>query len=166
MPVSYNTREAGDDVYEQFTLRKTFELAATVAGVKGNLFTMNAAGRLVAITASGGVVDLSNGVFQAAAPRAARATIDTGDSGPTVQAHMRGGWILIKGAASLLPGMRVVPSASGATVDDAKVMKAPASTDPLNILGTIYEIITKGTTDQFKLVSADNDLVVVQLGTL
>lgn len=167
----YNNRDVGDDIYEQFTLRKTFELTDNVAGVKGSFYTMTAYGRLTPITCAASIVDLSNGVFQAAANRGAvDVTLTAGVPDkplPTVQAHMKGGWILAKAIAGMVPGMLVVPqNDTASTVVAGTVKPAVASTDVRNVMGTLYEIVTKGTNDGFKRVTEADDLVVIQLGVI
>ena len=160
--VNINPRKAGDSIYEQYTVVRTFQLASTVAAVKGNCYTVNAEGRLVALTAVAGLVDVSKGLFQAAADRAA-ATYTEGN-GPTVQCFVTPAWILLKGAADLVEGTRVAISAALAVVTPDTVMALPSTGTINNLVGKLHQILTLDDTENPKSKTAAGDLVVVQLG--
>ena len=163
--VRTNPREAGDDIYEQYTIKKTYELASATAATKGNIYKFNDDGRLIVLTASSGAVDLVKGAVQATAAVTAQ-TYSSG-SGPTVQCHVGGSWVILKAAAAnMTPQTKVVVSGSGSTVAPQKVAALGTSTTSAYILGKIHEILAADSNGNTKLKTAVDDLVVVQLGVV
>ena len=161
--VRINPRSVGDDIYEQYTLKKTYELATDVTGVKGNLYTFGAGGRLFNLSGQAGAVTLASGVVQATADVPLESY--TSGSGPTVQCHVGGSWVILKAAAAnMTPQMRVVVSGTGTTVQPQHVAQLGTTTAIAYVLGTIHEILAVDSNENSKLVTAVDDLVVVQLG--
>ena len=162
--VNTSPREPGDDIYEQYTIKKTYELATDVSAVKGNLYTFGTGGRLVNLAGNSGAVTLASGVVQATAAVPSK-TMVTGEPQPTVQCHVGGSWVILKAdAANLFPQMRVVVSGSGSTVKPQHVAQLGTTTTISYILGTVHEILATDSNEKQKLATAADDLVVVQMG--
>ena len=162
--VRISPRETGDDIYEQYTIKKTYELATDVSAVKGNLYTFGAGGRLVNLQSSSNLVTLASGVVQATAKVASK-TLVTGEAQPTIQCHVGGSWVILKAAAAdMTPQMRVVVSATGSTVKPQHVAQLGTTTAFAYVLGTIHEILAFDSNEKQKQVTAIDDLVVVQMG--
>ena len=162
--VRTNPREPGDDIYEQYTIKKTYELATTVAAKKGNLYTFNNAGKLIALTVASSKVNLAKGVVQATA-KVDAVTYATGN-GPKVQCHVAGSWCILKSARANLPVQsRVVVDVNASDEIVEQSVDAIGTTTTLAyILGTIHEVLTPGTGNTVKTTTEAGDLIVVQMG--
>lgn len=148
----------GDIPYSQYSrITKNF-IKNGVAGTKGDIFTLDAAGRLIKPVTTTSVADLTKGARQAMATFTDPGAEDTND----VQVLSAGSRILIKADANLVPGQEVELKAVTSTTTPDKVMAGVAPRSK-GFLGRIFEIYTKGTDGAVKQVTADNDLVVVEL---
>ena len=156
--VNIDPREPGDDVYEQYTIKKTYQLADAGAAVKGNLYSFDAAGKLIPVTAVGGAVSLHKGCVQATV------SVPAATPGKLVQCHVGGSWIIMLAGAAMTTQSRVVVSASGTTVSPNKTGLITTSTSVAYVLGTIHEILSQTTEGVVKTLAAINDKIVVQLG--
>ena len=148
----------GDVPYPQYSVTDSEFVKQAVAIVKGEIYTIDAAGRLIAVTGTGAVADLSAGAVQARDALAAPAAEDTDE----VQVLKRRSRILMKADANLVPGNLVNLKCVGGTVTPDKVQAAASPKDD-GYLGTIYGIYTLGTNGAKKQVTADDDLVEVDL---
>ena len=164
--VNTNPREPGDDIYEQYTIKKTYQLATGVTAIKGNLYTFNTSGTLINLVNSSGTVALNAGVVQATAD-VAPVSYTSGD-GPTVQCHVAGSWVILKSAGDIPVQSRVIVDVD--TVATPNVPR-PQYVDSLGTttaiayaLGTIHEVLTLGSGETVKTLAAEDDLVVVQMG--
>ena len=164
-----NPKEVGDDIYEQYAIKKTQELDSAIAGVKGGFYVFNANGRLVVPTVvSNEITTTREGIVQAAANVPAvtltAAQITAGGPYPTIQCHMRGSWVLASAVADLHPGNKVKLVGDGTTITSGRVQKLGSSDNIVESVGTIYEIYTRGTNGAVKNKTVLGDLVVVQTG--
>jgi hypothetical protein len=157
MPVE-SPLKIGDVPYPQYSRVSKNFIKISVAVTKGNIFTLDAAGRLIAPVTTSSVADLTKGARQAMATVAAPAAEDTDD----VQVLAAGSRIIMKADASLVPGQEVELKAVTSTTTPDKVMAGVAPRSK-GFLGRIFEIYTKGTDGAVKQVTADGDLVIVEL---
>ena len=162
-----NPYEAGDDIFQQEGLTRSHKVAANLAIVKGNIYTKNAAGFLVAPSATGSVAALNRGVFQAKTAHSANATA----GGAFVQCLNKSAWMILKAPAGIVEGNRVGLATPTATTIDADTCKAVTDYDA-GFLGTVYQILTVNDVtdvsapDERKDVTLAGDLVVVQTGVI
>ena len=159
-----NPYEPGDDIYQQYDLTRTMRAASGVAITKGNLYTLNADGRLIALTASSGAIaSTTKGLFQAKTSVDA-VTYTDADNAPEVQCLINGEFIVMKAPANIVEGDRVaVGVGTGTTITPDKVEVATSSSY-LDYLGTVFQILTVDTDENKKLKTAVDDLIVIQRG--
>lgn len=148
----------GDEPYPNYSVTDREYIKQSLAIIKGNIYTLDTAGRMIVPPASTGAANLSRGAIQAKADALAPAAEDTDE----VQVLKRGSRILLLAPAGLVPNQEVELAASGSTPDPDKC-KASVSPHGLGYLGRIFEIYTKGTDGAKKQVTADDDLVVIDL---
>ena len=171
--VNINPKKAGDLVYPQYAVIRTFELASAQSATKGHIMTTDADGRLTPITAVGGRITNAKGLFQIIADRGAQTYHATNNPiRPTVQAAITTSWVLLKAAADVTAGDRVtLVTPTDTTVTPDTVV---TSGDSLVIgvsftafVGRVYRIYTVDETETPKKTkTVADDLVVVMLGEL
>lgn len=151
--------KAGDAPFQQYSATVTRIIKANLAIIKGSIFTPDSSGRLIVPISTSSVADLSTGVYQARESVTAGAVEDT-DKVQCLTVESR---IILKAAASLTVGQSVELSSSGSTTDNTKVMAA-VYPKTKGFLGRIFAIYTPNTDGTEKQVTADNDLVIIDLG--
>lgn len=155
-----NPYKIGDDIYEQYSLTKKIPISAGLNVLKGVIYTLNSSGYLVAVPAAAAEeADLSKGAFQA------KDNVDNtaGANGDlSVECLVLGAWIILQAPAGLVIGQMVSLAVAVSVVDPDKT--EGAITRDRGYLGRIYEILTKNTDSTNKIVTADNDLIVIQSG--
>ena len=158
--MSLNPKEPGEVFYPQYTVVKTMPIKGQTRIQKGYLYTADGDGYLVAPGNDG----FLNGIFQAQrdVPASAAGTADGADRVDCLCIRSRIG---IKGTANLVASMRVrYDAATGKVAVFAIAGASPTKEETLGIVGSIYEIYTKTSLRAEKLKTADNDVVVVDLG--
>lgn len=148
----------GDVPYPQYSRVTSEFIKNALAITKGFIYTKDSAGRLIVPITTSSVADLTLGIYQAMADATAPSAEDTDQ----VQCLNPGSRIILKADASLVVGQSVDLKAVTSTTTQDKVM-AGVSPDGKGHLGRIFEIYTKGTDGVKKQVTADNDLVVVEV---
>lgn len=149
----------GDIPFPQYSVTDSEFLKDAVASTKGDIMTLDAAGRLIAVIGAGIIADLNRGAMQAAVTRVAPSAEDTDE----IQVLKRGSRILLKANVNLSPGDRVELKTVGGVVSPDKVQLAPAGSKTQGYLGTIFQVYTLGTDGVKKQFTADDDLVIVEL---
>ncbi|MBL4817999.1 MAG: hypothetical protein JKY15_02030 [Deltaproteobacteria bacterium] len=149
----------GDLPYDQFQNIDTEIIKDALAITKGKIYTPDAQGRLIAPITTTSVADLSRGIMQAISDAPAPIAEDT----DKVQVAKVGSRIILKADASLTVGQAVDLKAVTATTTADKVM-AGVSPNGKGHLGRIFEIYSEGTDQAEKKVTADGDLVVIDVG--
>lgn len=159
-----NPKKPGDDVFPQYSITRTLRAASAVEITKGNLYTLNSDGRLIALTASSGAIaSTTKGLFQAKTSVAA-VTYTDADKAPEVQCLVNGSWILMKAPANIVEGDRVaVAVGTGTSITPDKVEVATSSSF-LDYLGTVHSIYTVDDNTTPKIKTAADDLVIIQRG--
>lgn len=148
----------GDVPFPQYSVVDSEFIKNAVAVTKGAVMTLDAAGRLIAVTASNSVADLTRGAMQPMDTRAAPSAEDTDE----VQVLKQRSRIIMKADVNLSPGDDVDLKAVTTTVTPDKVMKGIAPRGK-GYLGKIFQIYTLGTDGVKKQKTADNDYVIVDL---
>ena len=148
----------GDVPYPNYSVTDSQYIKNALAITKGNIHTLDAAGRLIVPVSTTGVADLTKGAFQAKADAVAPTAEDT----DKVQVLKQRSRILLLAPAGLVDGQEVELASTGSTTDPDKC-KAAASPRTKGYLGKIFEIYSKGTDGVRKQVTADDDLVVIDL---
>ena len=146
-----NPKTIGDITYSQepFWRVTTLPIKISVPVVKGKLMTIDAAGRLIAITGT----TVTNGIFQPLADVVAPTAEDT----DFVQVVTMGSRILQKAPSGVTVGNPV-----NITASHDKIIKGGRA--DLARLGTVFEIYTRDTNSTKKQVTADDDLVIIESG--
>ena len=160
MPV-LTPHQPGDAYYPQFDVRRSMPINAGVSIVKGNIYTADSQGNIVAVTGSGGVAFLGDGLFQATVDLAAVTGESDGDR--NVQFITPASYMILKADASLTVGNRVDLKIVGAVVTADRVQGAPLIYSRGSI-GRIFRILSVDGKELQKQVTAANDLVVVRTG--
>ena len=152
----------GDNVFPQYNVTQTVFVAQGVEIVKGRIYTMNAAYRLIVPVVATGVADLSRGIFQAQAS----ITAPTDDIS-TVQVWGMRSRIALKAPSGVGPGTMVdiaTPTATTITADKVKVVTISTGK---GYLGRIFNVLAKDAYGNYKhITDADNQLVLVDLGAI
>lgn len=128
--------------------------------VEGRVYTTDTTGRLIIPAVTTNVADLTKGILQALA------TTVTGDGNIDVQVALPPSRIILKAPPGLKKNDRVdiaTPTSSTVTQDKVEVN---AGAFNKGYLGRIFEIDTKNADGSRKLVTVDDDLVVVDLGVV
>lgn len=149
----------GDVPYPQYAVVLTKIIKNALAITKGHIYTPDAEGRLLVPVSTTSVADLTRGAFQAMADAAAPSAEDT----DSVQCLTKRSRIILKANANLVVGQEVDLKSSNSTTTADKCMAA-VSPHGKGYLGKIMEIYTKGTDGAIKPKTADNDLVIIDLG--
>jgi len=153
--MSFVSPGPGDIHYSQYAVVDTYPIKDAVSIVKGNCYTMNADGHLIAFTAGSGAVTNLNGVFQAMADSAAVSGEAAGSR--RVQCLVKRSRICMKAPADVTPGDRVAIAASGSTVTADTVQVATSQ-----IIGTVFEILALSNRRP-KAKTAAGDLILVDV---
>ena len=164
--VNIDPREPGDDVYEQYTIKKTYPIKTGVAVTKGNLYTFDDDGYIVALTAVAGAVTLHRGCVQATVSVAAKTYTARADA-PIVQCHVGGSWVILEAGTAMPVQSRVtvgVDSADNTVVTANRTGLLGTTVAVAYVLGTIHEILSQTTEGVVKTAAAVGDKIVVQLG--
>lgn len=133
-------------------------LSSVVPVFLGRIYTTDGSGRLIVPTAATSEADLTNGVLQA------RATTVTGDGFTQVQVATAPSRILLKVPAGIKINDKVDLATPTATTVDQEKVKKGGNAFSSGYLGRVFEIDTKNTDGSKKLVTVDNDLVIIDLG--
>ena len=152
----------GDNVFPQYNVTQTVFVAQGVEIVKGRIYTMNAAYRLIVPVVASGVADLSRGIFQAQASIAAPANETS-----TVQVWGMRSRIALKAPTGVGPGTMVdiaTPDATTITADKVEIVTVSSGK---GYLGRVFNVLAK---DQYgnylRITDTDNQLVLVDLGAI
>lgn len=148
----------GDPPFHQYLRVDSEFLKNAVPSTKGNIMTLDAAGRLIAVTGAAAIADLTRGAFQAMVTRAAPTAEDTDE----IQVIKQGSRIILKANVNLSPGDRVeLKCVAGVVTPDKVQLAASPQTD--GYIGKIFQVYTLGTDGVKKQFTADDDLVIVDL---
>jgi len=148
----------GDIPFPQYSVIDREFIKNAVAVTKGDIMTLDAAGRLIVVTGATTIADLSRGALQILVTVVAPTAEDT-DEVQVLKARSR---IILKANVNLSPGDRVELLTVAGAVTANKVQLA-ASPPGNGYLGHIFQILTQGTDGVKKQFTADNDLVIVDL---
>ena len=153
-----NPKTIGDNIYPQYNRVITIP-CGTGAITKGNLYTLNSEGYLVAAGTTRG--SFASGLYQAAVSAPADTTAGT----HTVQVYASGSRVLCKAPADLVRG-DLVEYTTGTTNILKKLTLAASvtSADFLAKVGRLYDIYTQSDLNTPKRKTEANDLVEVELG--
>jgi len=149
----------GDLPYPNRSVVDTEIIKNALAIAKGKIYTLDAAGRLIAPVTTSSVADLTKGKVQALDD----ATAPTAEDTDSVQVAKVGSRIILKADPNLVPGQDVDLKAVTSTTTADKCMAA-VSPHGKGYLGKIFEIYSEGTDQARKQVTADGDLVVIDFG--
>ena len=159
-----NPYKPGDDIYEQYSLTRTQKVATGVAITKGHLYTKNATGFLIALTASSGAIAAATrGLFQAKVNVAA-VTYTEVVNAPSVQCLIKGSFMIFKAPATVVEGDKVNVSVSGTTTVTPDTIEVNNAVPGIDFVGTVHQLLTVDSDEEPKLVTEANDLVIVQSG--
>jgi len=148
----------GDVPFPQYSVVDSEFLKNAVPSTKGEIMTLDAAGRLIAVVGATVIADLTRGAFQAMVTRVAPTAEDTDE----IQVLKQRSRVVLKANVNLSPGDRVnLLTVAGAVTPD-KVMTANSPRDN-GYLGKIFQVYTLGTDGIKKQFTADDDLVIVDL---
>lgn len=160
MPNS-NPYKPGDDVYPKYNVTTTEKIKSGVSITKGEVYTLDSNGYLVALTAASGTANINNlnGVFQAKDTVAAPSSGDS-DGKRSVQVLRKRSRIAMYAPANVTRGDTVAVAAASGTPDPDKVL-IQASSNPA--IGEVFDILTVDSDANKKLKTADNDVILVEL---
>jgi hypothetical protein len=161
--VNIDPREPGDDVYEQYTIKKTYPILSDGAVTKGHLYTFNDDGYIVPLVAVAGAVTLHRGVVQATVSVPAK-NYTGRENAHTVQCHVAGSWVILEAGVAMPVQSRVVVQGSVAVVTPNRTGIIAVGTAIAYVLGTIHEVLTQSTEGVVKTAAAIGDKIVVQMG--
>lgn len=147
----------GDIPFPQYARVDSEFLKNAVPSTKGNVMTLDPAGRLIAVTGTGIIADLNRGAMQAMVTRIAPVAEDTDE----IQVLKQGSRIILKANVNLSPGDRVELKTVGGVVSPDKCQLAPAGAHTQGFLGRIFQVYTLGTDGVKKQFTADDDLVII-----
>ena len=149
----------GDVPFPQYSVTDSEFLKNAVPSTKGNIMTLDAAGRLIAVVGAAAIADLRRGAFQAAVTRVAPTAEDTDE----IQVLKQRSRVVLKADVNISPGDAVELKTVAGVVTPDKVQLAPAGTHTQGFLGRVFQIYTLGTDGVKKQFSADDALVIVDL---
>lgn len=152
----------GDDAFPEYNVSDSEFLKNAVPSTKGEIMTLDLAGRLIAVVGAVAIADLNRDAMQAKVTRVAPTAEDT-DEIQVLKARSR---VVLKADVNLSPGDRVELKTVAGVVTPDKVQLAPAGSITQGYLGRIFQILTLGTDNAKKQATADDDLVTVDLGLL
>ncbi len=142
-----NPLQVGDISYPEFAITTTLPISADLPIVKGTIYTIDAAGNLIAVTDT-----VVKGIFQASTKAPTNATAGSN----LVQCLCQRSRILMSAPAGIVRGDSINLTAGG------KAITAGAKAS-VNYIGTVFELYTKPDTGVTKKVTELNDLVVIDL---
>lgn len=148
----------GDVPFPQYSVVDSEFLKDAVPSTKGEIMTLDPAGRLIAVVTTSSVADLTRGAMQATVTRVAPTAEDTDE----IQVLKQRSRIVMKADVNLSPGDDVDLKAVTSTTTPDKVMKGIAARGK-GYLGKIFQIYTLGTDGVKKQFTADDDLVIVDM---
>lgn len=143
-----NPMVAGDVPYPQYSVTTTEPISDTLVILKGVVYTKDAAGRLIVVTAT-----LDNGIYQAKATPLLPAVVADEDEVQVLGPRTR--MIFDDAVGSLVPGEDVIVTANTTNIVTG------AKSDALYI-GKVFEIYTRNTDSTKKIVSVVGDRIVVE----
>lgn len=150
---------AGDIPFPQYSVVDSEFIKNAVLPVKGSVMTLDAAGRLIAVTGAAAIADLTRGAMQPIDAPAAAPTAEDTDEVQVLKARSR---IILKANVNLSPGDRVeLKCVAGTVTPDKCQLAASPQTD--GYIGHIFQVYTLGTDGVKKQFTADDDLVIVDL---
>ena len=149
----------GDVPFPQYSTVDSEFLKNAVPSTKGEVMTLDAAGRLIAVVGAAAIADLSRGAFQALVTRVAPTAEDTDE----IQVMKQRSRVVLKANVNLSPGDEVELKTVGGVVTADKVQLGAVAARTDGFLGRIFQIYTLGTDGVKKQFSADDDLVIVDL---
>lgn len=144
----FNPLVAGDDPYPQYNVTTTMPISDTLVILKGVVYTVDAAGRLIVVTTT-----IDNGLFQAKATPESAAVVADDDAVQVLGPRTR--MILNDTVGSLVPGEDVILVANTSNIVTG------AKTSALYV-GKVFEIYTVNADSTKKLVSESGDKIVVE----
>lgn len=147
----------GDIPFPQYSVTDSEFLKNAVPSTKGNIMTLDAAGRLIAVVGAVAIADLRRGAMQATVTVVAPTAEDTDE----IQVLKKRSRIILKADVNLSPGDRVELKTAAGVVTPDKVQLAPAGAHTDGYLGEIFQVYTLGTDGVKKQFTADDDLVIV-----
>ena len=145
---NFNPLEAGDDPYPQYNVTTTMPISNALQIVKGVVYTVDAAGRLIVVTTT-----VDNGLFQAKATPASTALVANDDKVQVLGPRTR--MILNDTVGSLVPGEDVILVANTSNVVTG------AKTSALYV-GKVFKIYTVNSDSTPKIISEVGDKIVVE----
>ena len=157
MPVE-TPQVPGDIPFPQYSVTDSEFLKNAVPSTKGEIMTLDAAGRLIAVTGAVAIADLTRGAMQATVTRVAPTAEDTDE----IQVLKHVSRIILKANINLSPGdpVELLTVAGVVTPDKVALSVSPRSD---GYLGKIFQVYTLGTNGVKKQFTADDDLVIVTL---
>lgn len=148
----------GDIPFPQYSITDSEFVKDAQAIIKGRIYTLDAAGRLVDVTGAAAIADLTRGAMQAKDKLDAPTAEDTDE----VQVLKHLSRILLKANVNLSPGDPVeLLTVGGAVTPDKVALSVSPRSD--GYLGKIFQVYTLGTDGVKKQFTADDDLVVITL---
>ncbi len=148
----------GDIPFPQYSVTDSEFLKNAVPSTKGEIMTLDAAGRLIAVVGAAAIADLTRGAMQAQVTRVAPTAEDTDE----IQVLKHVSRIVIKANVNLSPGDPVeLLTVAGAVTPDKVALAVTPRTN--GYLGKIFQVYTLGTDGVKKQFTADDDLVIVTL---
>lgn len=149
----------GDPPFPQYSVVDSEFLKNAVPSTKGNVMTLDPAGRLIAVVGAVAIADLTRGAMQAMVTRVAPTAEDTDE----IQVLKQRSRVVLKADVNLSPGDEVELKCVAGVVTPDKVQLAAAAGRTDGFLGRIFQIYTLGTDGIKKQFSADDDLVIVDM---
>lgn len=150
----------GDIPFPQYSITDSEFVKNAQAIVKGRIYTLDPAGRLIDVVGAAAIADLRRGAMQAKDKLDAPTAEDTDE----VQVLKHVSRILLKANVNLSPGDAVeLLTVGGAVTPDKVALAADPRTN--GYLGKIFQVYTLGTDGVKKQFTADDDLVIVTLET-
>ncbi len=143
-----NPMVPGDVPYPQYSVTVTEQISDALQITKGIVYTKDAAGRLIVVTAT-----LDNGIFQAKATPLLPAVVANEDAVQCLAPRTR--MIFTDAVGSLVVGEDVIIVANTINVVTG------AKSDALYI-GKVFEIYTRNTDSSKKIVTEVGDRVIVE----
>lgn len=143
-----NPLEPGDVPYPQYSITTTQDILDTVIIIKGDLYG-TVLGKLQ--TPTGGPLDFETGLFQARESAVPSPSVD----GDKVQVLSPGSRMILRASSNMHKGRTVV-------WDDASKRVTPGNKSDLLYVGRVIEIYTKDDDGNTKILTAVDDLVIVE----
>ena len=154
--MSFINASPGDVQYANYAVIDTIPIKAAVNIEKGNCYTIDGEGFLLALTGASGALTNLNGIFQAMAKTNSISGEVSGSR--RVQCLQKRSRVVLKAPANITKGDTVSIDVSGTTVTANKVQAATT-----HIIGTVFEIIAITTSRIPKVKTENDDLILVDL---